>query len=137
MLSAKKGTTDWPSLTFAAELMDAYSSAHLILTVRSEDSWLASTNSTLFTMSKSQFLPRFTDYHFGPQEERGEEDKKKGFREHNENVKKWARERGRGLLIFEVREGWGPLCAFLGKGMPEEEFRGVMIGRRLGGRRYR
>lgn len=26
------------------------------------------------------------------------------------------------LLIYNVSEGWGPLCQFLGKPVPEEEF---------------
>ena len=102
--------------------MDAYPNAALILTVRSEDAWLRSMNSTLFTMPKSNFFPLFTDYHFGPMEERTDEKNKAGFRGHNENVKKWAKERGRELLIFEVKEGWEPLCAFLGKSVPEEAF---------------
>ncbi|PMD31541.1 hypothetical protein L207DRAFT_442099 [Hyaloscypha variabilis F] len=116
------GTTDWPALTYAEELMDAYPNAALILTVRSEDAWLTSMNSTLFTMPSSGFFPLFTNYHFGPAEERTNEIKKAGFREHNENVKKWARERGRELLVFEVKEGWEPLCRFLGKSVPEEGF---------------
>jgi hypothetical protein len=37
-------------------------------------------------------------------------------------VKKWAKERGRELLVFEVKEGWEPLCRFLGKSVPEEAF---------------
>ena len=102
--------------------MDAYPNASLILTVRSEESWLASMNSTLFTMPKSNFFPLFTDFHFGPVEERTDEKKIAGFREHNENVKKWAKERGRDLLVFEVKEGWEPLCDFLGKSVPEEAF---------------
>ena len=62
------------------------------------------------------------DYHFGPEEGRRDDEKRRGFREHNENVVKWAREKGRELLVFEVREGWEPLCRFLGKEVPGEEF---------------
>jgi hypothetical protein len=102
--------------------MDAYPSAKIILTLRDEDSWLASMNSTLFTIPKSTFFPHFSDYHFGPQEERGEEEKRRGFREHNENVKRWAKERGIELLVYEVKEGWAPLCAFLGMELPGVEF---------------
>lgn len=102
--------------------MDAYPHAALILTVRPEDAWLTSMNSTLFTTPKSNFFTRFTDYHFGPVQERTDEKKKAGFREHNENVKKWAKERGRQLLVLEVKKGWGPLCAFLQKEVPKEAF---------------
>jgi hypothetical protein len=48
-----------------------------------------------------------------------EENGKRVFREHNENVKRWAGERGREVLVFEVKEGWGPLCEFLGKNAPD------------------
>jgi len=58
----------------------------------------------------------------GPQKERGEEEKRRGFREHNENVKRWTKERGRELLVYEVNEGWAPLCAFLGIELPGVEF---------------
>jgi hypothetical protein len=79
-------------------------------------------NATLFTKPSSTSFSRFMDYHFGPEEERGEDEKRKGFRAHNENVVKWAKEMGRELLVFEVREGWEPLCRFLGKEVPGEEF---------------
>jgi hypothetical protein len=26
------------------------------------------------------------------------------------------------LLVFDVREGWAPLCAFLGRSVPDEPF---------------
>ncbi len=43
------------------------------------------------------------------------------------------------LLVFDVREGWGPLCAFLGKPVPDvpfprvnsrEEFHDIFFGGR-------
>jgi hypothetical protein len=102
--------------------MNAYPSAKVILTVRDEDSWLVSMNSTLLTTPKSTFFSHFTDYHFGPQEERGEEEKRRGFKEHRENVKRWTKERRRELLVYEVNEGWAPLCAFLGTELPGVEF---------------
>eukprot|EP00448_Togula_jolla_P032280 CAMPEP_0170624872 /NCGR_PEP_ID=MMETSP0224-20130122/30462_1 /TAXON_ID=285029 /ORGANISM="Togula jolla, Strain CCCM 725" /LENGTH=645 /DNA_ID=CAMNT_0010951419 /DNA_START=3 /DNA_END=1936 /DNA_ORIENTATION=- len=30
------------------------------------------------------------------------------------------------LLVYDVREGWGPLCAFLGKDIPESDFPSVL-----------
>jgi hypothetical protein len=39
------------------------------------------------------------------------------FRRHNEHVRRVvSAER---LLVYEVKEGWGPLCAFLGVPVPE------------------
>ena len=42
------------------------------------------------------------------------------FREHYEMIKRVTpRER---LLVFKLSEGWGPLCEFLGKPVPDVEF---------------
>lgn len=38
------------------------------------------------------------------------------------------------LLEFEVKEGWGPLCAFLGKEVPEVEFPRVNDSKDFGDR---
>lgn len=119
----KQGTTDWPSTTFAWELMDAYPNAKIILTTRDEDAWLASMNSTLFASDPSppSFFASFKDFHFGEYETRGEGNvnTKEGFRMHNKNVRKWAKDREREVLEYQVKEGWGPLCGFLGKAVPE------------------
>jgi hypothetical protein len=36
-------------------------------------------------------------------------------------VKRWAEEREREVLVYEAKEGWGPLCEFLRKSVPEGE----------------
>jgi len=46
----------------------------------------------------------------------------RGFKEHNEMVKRVCREQGREVLVFQAGEGWGRLCSFLGKEMPDREF---------------
>ncbi|KAJ7843486.1 hypothetical protein B0H13DRAFT_1497239, partial [Mycena leptocephala] len=52
--------------------------------------------------------------------DRSEEDAKKRMVEHYARVRRAvAKER---LFEFEVKEGWGPLCSFLGKGVPAEKF---------------
>ena len=44
----------------------------------------------------------------------------RGFVAHTEAVKATiAKER---LLVYSVREGWGPLCEFLGVDVPDAEF---------------
>ena len=42
------------------------------------------------------------------------------YEAHNAQVK--ARVPDGRLLVFNVKEGWGPLCAFLGKEVPDEPF---------------
>ncbi len=42
------------------------------------------------------------------------------FNRHNEEVRRRV-PRGR-LLVYEVKEGWGPLCEFLGVEEPDKPF---------------
>jgi hypothetical protein len=42
------------------------------------------------------------------------------FERHNEEVKRRVPQDR--LLVYEVREGWGPLCEFLGVPVPDEPF---------------
>ena len=42
------------------------------------------------------------------------------FIAHNEAVK--AAIPAERLLVYQVKEGWGPLCAFLGEPVPDEAF---------------
>jgi hypothetical protein len=98
--------------------MDAYPTAKLILTTRDENAWLASMKSTLLRPSSSELFARIKEFHFGEEGE-WEVNAKKAFREHNENLRRLARERGREVLDYQVKEGWGPLCGFLGREVPE------------------
>jgi hypothetical protein len=45
---------------------------------------------------------------------------KRVFREHNAHVKRIVPREN--LLIYDVREGWEPLCEFLGKSVPKTEY---------------
>jgi len=42
------------------------------------------------------------------------------YRQHNDTVRRLAA--ADQLLVFDVKQGWGPLCGFLGKNVPEEVF---------------
>jgi len=44
------------------------------------------------------------------------------YRKHNSYVKSLLGGAGGKLLVYDVREGWGPLCEFLGKDVPELDF---------------
>jgi hypothetical protein len=56
-----------------------------------------------------QFQGRFLDKEYAEQV----------FNQHIEEVK--ATVPADKLLVYDVREGWGPLCEFLGKPVPKEE----------------
>jgi hypothetical protein len=114
---------------FAQELMETYPSAKIILTVRDEDKWFESMKATLWHAGwknvgspgvdeRQEFGRKMSRYLWG---EDKEENGKRFFREHNENVKRGAAEREREAMVYEVKEGWGLLCEFLGKSVPDGE----------------
>ena len=44
------------------------------------------------------------------------------YEKHNEMIKAEAKLQGREVLEFNVKEGWAPLCEFLGVDVPEQSF---------------
>jgi hypothetical protein len=128
-----RAAVDWPACSYYKELMRLYPAAKVILTVRDPDRWYESAWQTIYQVRRafprwaSPFLPRMrrmlgmTDrliwdgFFQGRFEDRGHAIA--AFHRHNEEVKRAVpAER---LLVFEVKEGWGPLCAFLGVPVPE------------------
>jgi len=128
--------TDYPAACFSEELVAAYPDAKVILTVRDNvEVWHRSVTETLWTgkpffgtpgslgqsilqaiIPKPGMLYKHTFLNNHPEEGR------KGYLEHNEMVRRLAKENGREFLEFNVKEGWGPLCQFLGVEEPEEPF---------------
>ncbi|KUJ19012.1 uncharacterized protein LY89DRAFT_510039 [Mollisia scopiformis] len=111
------GVSDIPAAIFAPEFMDAYPEAKIVLTTRDEEKWFESMKATIWHAKNSPFGQTMSDYLWGNDRE-GEG--KMRFLRHNEKVRSAAKERGREVLEFEVKEGWKPLCSFLG---PEERNR--------------
>lgn len=121
-----RSSVDWPGATFYKQLADAYPEAKVILTVRDPDSWFKSTQVTIF----SRHIPDDTDDPWGRMVlkvvadlfERRMTDKQKlieVYNRHNAAVQRTiAPER---LLVYEVAQGWEPLCAFLGAEVPDED----------------
>ncbi|MEP6467188.1 MAG: sulfotransferase family protein, partial [Parafilimonas sp.] len=60
------------------------------------------------SITEDHFQGRFLDKEF----------MEKIFNDHNEEVKNYVP--ANRLLVFDVREGWEPLCAFLGVKVPDE-----------------
>lgn len=118
-----RSTVDWPSATFYEDLARAYPQAKVILTVRDPEDWFASTQATIF----ADMPPDDTDHPLGRMAlkvvadlfDRRLHDKQKVisvYEAHNARVREViAPER---LLVYEVAEGWGPLCRFLGVAEP-------------------
>jgi hypothetical protein len=141
-----RATVDFPAANFWAELAQAHPEAKVVLTVRDPNRWYDSAAGAFgsipaidasmaggYVLSKAMGLlaPRLWSALTAMQEMReGEgvtfdgspEDRKRatqGFEEHVRGVKE--RVPPERLQVFEVKEGWGPLCAFLGVEVPEGE----------------
>jgi hypothetical protein len=142
-----QSTQDWPASHFWRELADAYPEAKVVLTVRDPLAWHSSFR-TLMARARStpeqasQEMPApvagmlatidrlrpvlnlIGKAHFGPDWNAGddladEEFAVAAFNRHVATVR--ASIPSRRLLVFDVREGWEPLCSFLGVAPPEDE----------------
>ena len=122
---------DWPVAGFFRELNAAYPQAKFILTVRSAESWAESFSETIYKLQAGgdqappAMKPWFdmangvvskTGFPFGLDPA----GLAKAFNAHTEAVK--AAIPSDRLLICEVKDGWGPLCKFLGVPEPAEAF---------------
>ncbi len=122
---------DWPESVFYKQLMGLYPEAKVLLTVRDPEKWYESMKATVYIASRS-FPPD------APQASLGRmidtlawqglfhgrfEDKEYAisvFERHNQEVKDSVP--ADRLLVWEVKEGWAPLCDFLGVAAPDAPF---------------
>ena len=127
---------DWPSCNYWRELIERYPDAKVVLTVRDPDRWYDSANATIYPVSRDfprilkLLVPRLRrlnemidatvwDGTFGGRFE-DREYAQQVFAEHNEAVK--AGVPPERLLVFEAKDGWAPLCEFLGVPVPDEPY---------------
>ncbi len=126
-----KSAVDWPTAGFFRELSAAYPSAKCVLTQRNPESWADSFGATIYKLlaGKDETPPEMKAWL-----EMGEgviaktgfpggldrDGLIRGFVAHNEAVKKAIP--ANQLLVYEVKDGWAPLCEFLGVPVPAEAF---------------
>ena len=134
LLGHCEAVTDFPSAVFAHELMAAYPDAKVILSTRNIDSWYSSVDSTIYRslQSRARYIGSFVDEKVRlqlPVSQKTFEHffyndfprfGKRVFEEHNESVRRAAKPGN--FLEFQCKEGWEPLCEFLGKDVPNEPF---------------
>ena len=127
-----QATVDWPSCSFYEALMQHYPDAKVVLTVRDPERWYDSARHTIYFVRQAfpkwiatlfprmrvfrrmldgliwdgTFQGRFEDKPFATEV----------FNQHNERVRRVVPSER--LLVFEVRDGWEPLCSFLGVPVP-------------------
>jgi hypothetical protein len=137
-----QATVDWPACTFYRELMELYPDAKVLLSVRDPNKWYESCQNTIYpatVLDASKMDPAPSDdvainsdgipatavrmvnrliwqrtFHNRFEERDYAVDV---FNRHNEEVRRTVPPER--LLVFEAREGWEPLCRFLGVPIPE------------------
>jgi hypothetical protein len=140
-----QATVDWPACTFYKELMQAFPDARVLLTVRDPQSWYESASSTIYNVRARDnrslptalrrtilrlFFPairqmvqvndaliwqgtfdgRFEDRQYAISV----------FQKHIEEVKRTVPPER--LLVYDIKQGWEPLCTFLDVPVPDKPF---------------
>lgn len=135
LLKGWESTVDWPGCTFWEQIWATFPDAKVLLSVRDPEAWYASCQKSIHASAQAAargeleggsvevspeamrmingliwngtFHGRFDDKDFAIGV----------FEDHNENVKrKVPADR---LLVYEIAEGWEPLCKFLEVPVPD------------------
>ena len=139
LLGDYDAVADVPAICFSEDLIAAYPEAKVVLVERDEDKWFQSFDSTVihhmnfratrwinrfFTipvMRYSMMSLRWAECWFGAHTRDDMRAKaRQKYREHYKLVRE-VTPPGR-LLEYKVKDGWGPLCEFLGKPIPAVPF---------------
>jgi hypothetical protein len=146
LLSDYRAIVDWPGAYFWRELTSAHPEAKVILTVRDADRWYASMLATIFnyrarvhdgdalparvrllllrlgmlgTRGGLQFIDDLIWQETFDGRFRERDHALRVFSEHNQAVQETIPTDK--LLVFDVKQGWDPLCQFLGVPVPAGE----------------
>ena len=122
LLTGFQAIVDWPGAYFWEELTAAHPEAKVVLTVRDPERWYDSIQQTIFTLQDDQWPEGPRDIIYNRTFNGRLTDRahcQAVFTKHVDAVRETiAADR---LLVFNVKEGWEPLCAFLGVPVPEDE----------------
>jgi sulfotransferase family protein len=130
LFAAYRSVCDWPAVSFWRELKAANPMAKVVLTRRDPDEWYDSIARTIFLAlerhTDDEGLARWRDWTrklifeqtFGNRLDRA--NVVSVLRTHEADV--IASVPADELLVYDVAEGWPPLCDFLGAPVPDEPF---------------
>ena len=126
-----RSAVDWPTAAFPNELIAKYPDAKFILSSRSVESWYQSISQTILAVltapekwpdEQREWLEMCVricvDRSLGGRTD--QESAMAAFEAHEAAVKQAVPE-GQ-LLVFEAKDGWEPLCEFLGKPVPDHPY---------------
>lgn len=129
--SGYKSAVDWPTACFFRQLASEFPKARFVLTLRDPERWADSFSATIYKLlagkdqapeemqawlqMASKIIAK-TGFPLGL----NRDELTRGFNSHNDAVKE-AIPADR-LLVFEVKEGWLPLCDFLNVPVPDTDF---------------
>ena len=126
-------SVDWPSVCFWREITTHYSDAKIVHSVRPEDAWLKSIHTTIYSVLRDRDTVEaghrrdlvdmshelIWNKTFGGR--LGEADHALSvYRAHDAEIRA-AFDPDR-MLVFDVSDGWEPLCDFLGVAVPDTPF---------------
>ena len=129
LLDSYRAAVDWPASFFWRELLEVYPSAKVLLSVRDLDKWYTSISNTIFELLKAEGTrdnPQRSMTHelifdrVFPGDINNKDYVLEVFRSHIDAVRHSVP--GPRLLIYDVEEGWAPLCKFLRVDVPKQEF---------------
>jgi hypothetical protein len=123
-----QSTTDYPACTYWRELTAHYPEARVVLTTRDPDSWFESVSQTIFS---EQMNARIHDSDFGALLQGVAYAAFDGKQHDRAFMTDWFVRRNQEvidslppdkLLVFHPKQGWEPLCEFLGVPVPDNPF---------------
>jgi len=129
-----RATVDWPAAAFWRELVERYSDAKVLLSLRDADRWYDSVMNTIYPVMTQvpperapETLRDFNEMVYALIFERtfggrlkDRDHAKRVFDEHNQAVID-AIPASR-LLVYQPGDGWEPICRFLDVPVPDEDF---------------
>ena len=131
IFSGYKSAVDWPTACFFRELAQKFPEARFVLTQRDPQRWADSFGATIYKLlagkdEAPEELRAWLEMASGVIARTGfppglnRDELVSAFESHNEAVKETIP--ADRLLIFEVKQGWRPLCDFLDIPVPDTEF---------------
>lgn len=137
LVSGYRATLDFPSCLLWRELADRYPEAKVVLTVRDPARWYRSARATILSQDRENRTEQLASAGGaglvealaplsaamaarGFRRDLDEPSTIEVFLRHNESVRAGIEESR--LLVYEVEQGWAPLCDFLGVAVPSLPF---------------